>query len=261
MVRDTATAAVIAVLLTQAGVALAYRPFDSTDADVAKAGEFELELGPVGWLREGAQRFLVAPAVVANIGLSRDRELVIQGQREVARDRMAGEPHSVLVDNGVFIKQVLRRGALQDESGPSVATEYGVLLPGVNSEHGTGLSAAGIVSQRWDAATLHLNAALAWTRDHERDVFLGAILEGPHAWRVRPVAEIFTEQARGSARINSGLVGAIWRVRDGLSFDLGVRSAQAGGEATHEFRLGLTWAFSLEEGKEEAHTWNSQAYR
>jgi hypothetical protein len=50
--------------------AVAYRPFDSTDADVAGAGEFELELGPIGHLREGANKFRVAPAVIANIGLS-----------------------------------------------------------------------------------------------------------------------------------------------------------------------------------------------
>jgi len=231
--------------LVYAQSALAYRPFDSTDADVAHAGEVELELGPVGRLREGSKRFLVAPAVIANIGFSADRELVIQGQREVALDREPGEPRSALVDNGAFIKQVLRRGVLQDEAGPSVATEYGVLLPSVHGEHGTGFSIAGIVSQRWEVATVHLNAALARTREHEPDVFLGAILEGPYSWRVRPVAEVFTEQARGSARINSRLVGAIWRVRDGLSFDVGLRSAQAGGEPIHELRLGLTWAFSL----------------
>jgi len=224
---------------------LAYRPFDSTDADVAHAGEFELELGPVGRLREGSKKFLVAPAAIANIGFSGDRELVIQGQREVGLNRDPGEPHSALVDNGVFVKQVLRRGVLQEESGPSVATEYGFLLPSINGPNGTGLSAAGIVSQRWESATVHLNAALALTREHEPDLFLGAILEGPISWRVRPVAEVFTEQARGGARVNSRLVGAIWKVRDGLSFDVGVRSAQAGSEPVHELRLGLTWDFSL----------------
>jgi hypothetical protein len=236
--------ALAALQLAYAQVALAYRPFDSTDADVTHAGEFELELGPVGKLREGSRRLLVAPAVIANIGLSGDRELVLQGQRELALDREAGEPHSALVENGAFIKQVLRRGVLQDEEGPSVATEYGVLLPSVHGERGTGFSVAGIVSQRWQAATLHLNAALARTREHEPDVFLGAILEGPYSWPVRPVAEFFTERATGSAQINSRLVGAIWRVRDGLSFDIGLRSAQAGGEPIHELRLGLTWAFS-----------------
>jgi hypothetical protein len=39
-------------------------------------------------------------------------------------------------------------------------------------------------------------------------------------------------------------VGAIWRVGDNLSFDVGVRSARSGNEAIHEFRLGLTWALS-----------------
>ena len=245
MVRNSAKAAVIAAMVTHAAVALGYRPFDSTDADVAKAGEFELELGPVGRLREGSKRFLVAPAAIANIGFSRDRELVIQGQREVALDREADEPRAAIVDNGAFIKQVLRRGVLQDESGPSVATEYGVLLPSVRGQQGTGLSVAGIISQRWAAATVHLNTALGWTREHEPDLFLGAILEGPYSWKLRPVAELFTEQARGSARVNSALVGAIWRLRDGLSFDVGLRSAQAGGEPIHELRLGLTWAFSF----------------
>jgi len=245
MTRMLGVFAVVVAQLAYPQFALAYRPFDSTDADVAHAGEFELELGPVGRLREGSKRLLVAPAVIGNIGFSGDRELVLQGQREVTLDREAGEPRSALVDNGAFIKQVLRRGVLQDESGPSVATEYGVLLPSVRGKHGTGLSVAGIVSQRWDAATIHLNGALAWTRQHEPDVFLGAILEGPYSWRVRPVGEAFTEQATGSARITSRLVGAIWRVRDGLSFDVGLRSAQAGGEPIRELRLGLTWAFSL----------------
>lgn len=238
-------AAAALLLAALAGPALAYRPFDSTDADVAGVGEFELELGPVGALRQGSKRLRVAPAVIANYGFSEHRELVIQGQREVALDREAGEPRSSIVDNGVFIKQVLRPGVLQEKSGPSVATEYGLLLPDVHGESGTGASVAGIVSQRSEGSTLHLNAALAWTREHEPDLFLGTILEGPWSWPVRPVAEVFGEQASGSPRTTSQLVGAIWRVRDGLSFDVGVRRAHAGGETTREVRIGLTWTFSM----------------
>jgi hypothetical protein len=224
---------------------LAYRPFDSTDADVAKAGDLEMELGPVGRLREGSKRIRVAPAVVANYGLAHDRELVLEGRREIALDRDEGEPRSSIVDNGVFVKQVLRPGVLQDAAGPSVATEYGLLLPAVHGEKGTGASLAGIVSQRTEVATLHLNAALEWTREHEPGAFLGAILEGPRAWAVRPVAEVFGEQASGTPRTSSSLVGAIWRVRDGLSFDIGVRRAHAAGETVRELRIGLTWAFSV----------------
>jgi hypothetical protein len=71
------------------------------------------------------------------------------------------------------------------------------------------------------------------------------IVEGPYSWRVRPVAELFVENATGSPHTTSGLVGAIWRVRDGLSFDVGLRSAHAGDETIRELRLGLTWAFSF----------------
>ena len=231
------------LLILAAVPARAYRPFDSTDADVAKAKEAEIELGPVGRLREGEKRFVVGPAIVANFGLQGDRELVIQGQREVALNRDSGDAHTAVVDNGIFIKQVLRRGVLQDEPGLSVATEYGFLLPSLHGEGGTGFSIAGIVSQRWAAATLHLNAAAAVNRQHEPDVFLGAILEGPYSWRVRPVAELFTEQARTGARTNSHLVGSIWRVQEGLSFDIGLRSGHAGSEAIREIRAGLTWTF------------------
>src|SRR5437773_4045176 len=229
---------IVLCLLPLAEPALALRPYDSTDADVAKQGEFELELGPVGRRREGSRRIAVAPAVIGNFGLEGDRELVIQGQRESALDREPGEPRSAIVDNGVFIKQVLRHGMLQGESGPSVATEYGVLLPSVNGEKGTGLSVAGIVSQRTETVSVHLNAALAWTREHEPDLFLAAILEGPYSWVVRPVAEVFGEQAAGSPRTTSGLIGAIWRFRDGLSFDIGIRMAHDDGHETiRELRL------------------------
>jgi len=229
--------------LALSGQALAYRPFDSTDADVAPAGEFELELGPVGRLRQGDRRFLVAPAAIANFGLQGDRELVIEGRREIPLHRSEGEPRSTLEDNGAFIKQVLRRGVLQGESGLSVATEYGLLLPSIPGR-GTGFSVAGIASERGEAGTIHLNAVAARTREHEADLFLGAILEGPIRWAVRPVAEIFTEKAVRGARTHSLLVGAIWKVQDGLTFDAGVRHAQSGTVPVHEVRLGLTWSFS-----------------
>jgi len=236
--------AAVLIQLAYAAPALAYRPFDSTDADVAKAGEFELEFGPVQRFDQGGKRFADAPAVVANFGLTRDHELVIETRREVALDAEPGEPRSSFVDNGVFIKQVLRRGILQDEKGPSVATEYGILLPDQHGDSGTGASIAGIVSQRGDAGTIHLNGSVSWTREHEPAGFAGVILEGPYSWRVRPVAEAFAERVSGSSSTTSALVGAIWRVRDGFSFDVGLRSGKAAGESVHELRLGFTWAFS-----------------
>ena len=234
----------LVVALMQTTPALAYRPFDSTDADVAHEGETEIELGPVQFLREGSKRFVHVPALIANFGFSKDRELVIEGRHEVAVDPEPDQPRSALVDNAVSIKQVLRRGVLQEEPGPSVATEYGLLLPSTDGG-GAGFSVAGIVSQRGRAGTVHLNGVLMQTREHEPGVFLGTIVEAPFDWRVRPVAEVFTQRLSDGPRTDSVLVGAIWRVRDGLSFDAGLRSARAGDEAVHEVRLGLTWAFAM----------------
>jgi len=240
--------AIALALATRATPVLAYRPFDSTDADVAHAGEAEIELGPLHYLREGSSRFIQVPAVVANFGLPGERELVIEGRHEMPLDPQADQPRSALVDNGVSIKQVLRRGVLQDEAGPSVATEYGLLLPSTDGG-GSGVSLAGIVSQRWQAGTVHLNGALARTREHEPAAFLGTIVEGPFDWAVRPVAEVFTQRISNGPRTDSLLVGAIWRAKEGLSFDGGVRSARVGDEAVHEFRLGLTFAFALKQEK------------
>ena len=109
--------------LLYAATAFAYRPFDGTDADVAKAGELEIELGPLQWVRQDGKRFLQAPAVVANFGLSREHELVIEGRHEIALDREPGEPRSALVDNGAFIT-VRAPGAsrlLRTGIGPCIA--------------------------------------------------------------------------------------------------------------------------------------------
>lgn len=232
-------------LAAAASSAFAYRPFDSTDADVAKAGEFELELGPVGSLRDGANKYWVAPAIVANFGIKDGYELVLQGQRQQLREGEPDVPSTSVVNTGVFIKQVLRRGVLQDAEGPSVATEYGLLLPTLNGEPGTGFSWAGIVSQRWTLATVHLNTEFAYTREHRPDAFLGAIIEGPYEWTVRPVMELFAEQASGSPRTISRLVGMIWRKKEQLSFDVGIRMASAGDRHINEIRVGFTWNLSM----------------
>ena len=60
--------------------ACAYRPFNGTDASVAGSGEMELELGPVGFLREGPQRTLIAPAWTLNYGVRPCWQVVIKGQ-------------------------------------------------------------------------------------------------------------------------------------------------------------------------------------
>src|SRR5207253_9284581 len=71
-----------AVALCAAPASFAYRPFDGTDAAVAGRGELEIELGPAGLLRIGPDRFLVAPALIVNLGFADRWELVLERSEE-----------------------------------------------------------------------------------------------------------------------------------------------------------------------------------
>jgi hypothetical protein len=225
--------------------AFAYRPFDSTDADVAEVHEIEFELGPVQYVQEEKDRFLIVPALIANAGIFRDWELVLEGRNQLALDPQPNDSRLQLIDTALSLKGVLREGSLQDRDGLSVATELGALLP-TGPQHGMGASAALIVSHRLPFGSAHLNGGLALTRAHHGDAFGGLIVEGPFAWPVRPVAEVFLEREVDVASAYSGLVGAIWQVRDNLSFDAAARRGRIGGEASlTEVRAGLTWAIGL----------------
>jgi hypothetical protein len=220
---------IIAGVLTLSMPALAYRPFDGTDAAVAEPGEIEIELQPAGAQRSSSQTTLIAPATVINYGFAKNWEAILQGQVETLLT--AGGPSS-LTQAGAFLKHVIVPGSLQDKPGPSVATEFGI-------------SVAGIVSQRWDWGAVHFNAAASLTRDQHGDVFVGTILEGPSKWKVRPVAEIFYEEEFGQSHTVSGLVGAIWQVRDNLSFDVGIRHGLTNDRTFSEVRAGMTFGFPL----------------
>jgi hypothetical protein len=222
--------------------ASAYRPFDGTDAAVAAKGEMEIELQPAGRLRDESGASLIAPATVINYGLTTDWEAVLEG---IGQTPLSPPGPTNLTGAGAFLKGVLVPGSLQGKSGTSIATEFGVLLPDSTGNSGVGASLAGIVSQRWDWGTIHLNAETALTRDHRADVFLGAIVEGPFTWSVRPVAEVFYEREFGKEETLSALVGLIYRVRDNLSFDVGVRHFLTNGHPGNEVRAGLTFGFPV----------------
>lgn len=226
--------------------AFAYRPFDGTDAAVADPGEVEIELQPAGVLWNGGQKTLIAPATVFNYGLIENWEAVLEGQ---VRTPFSPSGPTSLSQSGAFLKHVVRPGVLQDRSGPSIATEFGVLLPDSRGDSRFGASVAGIVSQRWDWGTVHLNVAGELTRDQKADIFSGLIIEGPSKWVVRPVAELFYEEEFGQAHTLSALIGAIWQVNDKLSFDVGFRHAITNGSNVNEIRAGLTVGFMTPFGK------------
>jgi hypothetical protein len=221
----------------------AYRPFDGTDAAVADHGQLEIELGPAEYRRADAERTLFAPDTRFNYGFAPGWEAVLEGM--LAHSLGGRASGTSLVENGAFLKGVLREGGLQEKTGPSIATEFGVLLPEIHGQHGAGASLAGIVSQRWDEATVHLNVAVALTREQHADLFGSVIIEGPHDWPVRPVAEVVYDRAFGEIETKSALVGAIWQVHDNLALDLGLRGGWANDHPLGEIRGGLTFSFAV----------------
>jgi hypothetical protein len=234
--------AILLCLTALSSSAWAYRPFDGTDAAVAAPGEVEIELQPAGRLRDESGTSLIAPAIVFNYGLSDRWEAVLEGQGQTP---LSPSGPTDLTAAGAFLKYVIVPGSLQDKTGPSVATEFGVLLPDSTGDSGVGASVAGIVSQRWDWGTVHFNAETALTRDHHGDVFFSTIVEGPSKWTIRPVAEIFYENEFGKEETISGLIGLIWRVDDNLSFDVALRHALTNTHPVNEVRAGLTVGFPL----------------
>ena len=222
--------------------ASAYRPFDGTDAAVAEKDKVEIELQPAGILKDASGKTLIAPAARFNYGLTEAWEAVLEGQFE---NPLSPSGPASLRAAGAFLKGVLREGSLQNKTGPSVATEFGVLLPDSQGSSQFGASLAGIVSQRWDWGAIHLNGVAELTREQHADLFAGVIIEGPSKWTVRPVAEVFYEKEFGKSETVSGLVGLIWQVREDLSFDLGVRHALTNGQPVNELRAGMTVAFSV----------------
>ena len=146
--------------------------------------------------------------------------------------------------DAAFLKYVLQPGVLQDKPGPSLAMEFGPLLPDVSGS-GVGFSWSGIVSQRWEWGTVHFNVETNLTQDQHGELFFDAIIEGPSKWKVRPVFEIYSDSIINVSQSFSALAGAIWQVNDKLSFDVAVRYALVDGRPVQELRAGLTFGFPL----------------
>lgn len=225
----------LAAVLIWAPPVMAYRPFDSTDAAVADKGTFEVELSPLSYRHDDDGTAWISPSARLNYGFAEDWEAVLEGQAEHF-------PHmrSRVTEAQFDIKGVLQEGSLQEKEGWSLGTEASVLLPGINDQNGAGFELAGIASNRWDWGTVHFNIAAELTRDQRLGTFLGMIIEGSDDWPVRPVAEVNYQRTREEE--TSLLLGAIWKVKNHLAFDIGFRHAWINSRPDEQIRAGLTFA-------------------
>jgi hypothetical protein len=245
--RTTLVAAFIAAFVAAAlaaSPARAYRPFDQTDADVAEPRTIELEIGPVGYTHD-ASGDTFTPSFVFNYGVVSRLELVfdthhavIWGGADLARRRRA-------LETALLAKVVVREGSLQGGVGPSVAFEGGALLPTIPAAGDLGAALTAIASQRWPALTLHVDLEGDRTRAGTFAFIGGAIVEGPNAWTVRPVAETFVARDGDGPTTVSGLAGAIWRASAHVAFDAAGRVARQADANVYELRAGLTWDFGI----------------
>jgi hypothetical protein len=105
-VRGIAAWATATALTFWCGEVEAYRPFDGTDAAVAETGEIEIELGPLEYLRAGAERTLLAPDLRINYGFIPDWEAALEGK--LTHGLTAGVPGTSLVESQALFKGVLR---------------------------------------------------------------------------------------------------------------------------------------------------------
>ena len=234
-------------LVAWASEARAYRPFDGTDADVAKPGELELEVGTLGYLhtREGTY---VAPVQVINYGPIERVELVFAARPSVPAFRADG-PSFALLDTTASVKTVLRKGVLQELTGPSVALELDALLPTLHGEPGAGAGADLIVSERLGFSTLHLNLEATRTRAKNADLEADLIAEGPPlVAQARPVVELSYEHEFSVASTAAALVGFIDEISESFAPDAAFRFATSGQERVFELRGGFTWDIALVRG-------------
>ena len=122
----------------------AYRPFDSTDASVVEPGTVEIELGPLEYLRESSDDFMVVPAVVVNVGIVERLELVAEGKGVLAlgADREDLDDYE-FEEVALQLKGIVRSGSLKGQSGPSLAIESGVQIP-TRDHEGMGASVVAV---------------------------------------------------------------------------------------------------------------------
>jgi hypothetical protein len=220
-------------------VALAYRPFDSTDPAVADLHAIEVELSPVSFRHDDNGPTWISPSARLNYGFADDWEAVLEGQAEHGK-----YGRSKILDNALSLKGVLQEGSLQDKSGLSIATEGSILLPGISDQSGAGVGVTAIAGQRWEWGAVHVNLGVSRSREGRGDLFFGTILEGPKDWPVRPAIEFVYDREFGIMEKVSLLGGLIWQASEKLAFDLGVRQARINSRPETEVRAGVTFAFS-----------------
>ena len=243
---------VLIILVLAPRSAHAYRPFVSTDASVADAGDIEVEFGYIGFRRDGSRTAIIAPTVIGNLGLGHDLEAVAEFKLVSDVSDGGTDDGTRFEDTAVSLKWVAHEGSLHDRGVvPSLAAELSLLVPTLPGEHSPGTELVAIASGTAVGWTYHANAGVLVTPGADRtSPVWGLIVEHPVFGGLRAVAEVNGETATGTGADNSALVGAIWKLAapapiHELSLDVGLRHGISAAADEWGGTAGFTIAFPV----------------
>ena len=217
----------------------------STDADVASLHSLEVELGYFSDSRTPGVDAHEGPPLGLNYGFRDGLEASAEADasREFGSDWPIREPQ-------LSLKTLLRKGALQNEAGPSLACETSLFLPSNREgEKRAGFQEAGMLSLRFDGMTFHANAGGGIERSLSLPFAVyGLVGERPVTKSLRLVGEINGQAIGTETPESSGLVGAIWEPgwRD-AAFDLALRRGLSAIVPSWTLTAGVTFPISFAE--------------
>jgi hypothetical protein len=219
---------------------------DLNDARVVDPGSIELEIQPIGYyqlLIGEEERQIIAPSLSIYLGIAEGWDLFVfsrgYGLLEPAPDQGAYR----IADQMIGMRTMLVRGSYSDAGmeGPSLTLQFGVLIPGIYADDGFGSNIALLFAQSWDALTIHLNAWLTLRRDRFFEGFFSAMIEGPYAWAVRPVFEVWLDVIEGGDPTISALLGAVLPIGEDFALEAGVRMGGWTSWLDLEIRTAFCW--------------------
>jgi hypothetical protein len=216
----------------------AYRPFESTEAEIEEKRQTELEWGFFRYENEGTTDRVISPDFQLDYGIADQWELTGQGRLQIYDEE--GRNLEIL-EPEIFVKRLIREGSMQDKTGPSLAAEFGPQLPSTKeNERSFGLHALGISSYEFAGIMNHLNLGLEQDREDFKSNFIwGTILEYPSKGKYRLVSEFNGRAIYSHAPENSALIGAILDLEK-AKWDIGARKGLSESSPDWELTAGVT---------------------
>lgn len=220
---------------------------DAYDARVADHGVLELEIQPLGYYmfdEQGAEHFLVTPSLIAYLGFAEDLDFVLASRGYLRVSEGAQRYHSR--ESSAYLRWLVREGAYNDATGPSLEIMAGALLPNLEQDGETlGASLGMLLSWTLAGGTIHANLFGNRTAWETWDLFAVVAYEGPIDWTFRPYVEAWLDEDEDYGLAVSGLVGAYCDVSDTATLGAGARYARGDGYSEVEIRASIWFQLPL----------------